>query len=124
METQNLETIPVEDTDNKLKDLGYSYDKENDSYTKEDGNNLITYNPSFDLLIIKKVEADMEHRIKYYIQKDRIDYKLFDENENNLIYFKYSVNSKTIFCRIGNCKNYQSEIDYILAEYQVISETL
>ncbi len=124
LETQNLETIPVEDTDNKLKDLGYSYDKENDSYTKEDGNKTISYKPSFDLLIIKEMIDGMEHRIKYYILYDRIDYEIYNENSNIIIKFKYFISSKKSVCKLGNCKNYQSGIDYILAEYQAISETL
>ena len=124
LETQNLETIPVEDTDNKLKNLGYSYDKENDSYTKEDGSKTISYKPSFNLLISKEVIDGFEHNLYYYIEKDRIDYEIFDANGLSLARFKYSVDSKELFCRLGNCKNYQSEIDYILAEYQAISETL
>ena len=34
------------------------------------------------------------------------------------------VNQKELRCKVGNCKSYQSEIDYILAEYQRILETL
>ena len=124
LEIQNLETIPVEDTDNKLKDLGYSYDKENDSYTKEDGNKSIVYKPSFDLLISKEIIDGLEHRIIYYIQKGKIEDKIYDQNNSMISQIKYLINSKTSFCIIGNCKNYQSEIDYILAEYQAISETL
>lgn len=124
LETQNLETIPVEDTDNKLKDLGYSYDKENDSYTKEDGNKSIVYKPSFNLLVSNEVVDGSEQNLYYYIDKERIDFRKTDEDGIYIVYFKYTVNSKTIFCRIGNCKNYQSELDYILTEYQAISETL
>ena len=38
--------------------------------------------------------------------------------------FKYLTNSNYLYCVIGNCENYQSEIDYILTEYQTISSIL
>lgn len=122
--TTDTASYSVTNDDNKLKDLGYSYDKDSDTYTKVDGDKTITYQPKFDLLISKEMVNDNEHDIYYYIEKDRIDFKIFDVNGDINYRFKYFINQKELKCKIGNCQNYQKEIDYILAEYQAISETL
>lgn len=114
----------VTNDDNKLKDLGYSYDKDSDTYTKIENDKTITYQHGFDLLISKKVTEDYEQRIYYYIEKDRMDFEVFDEKGNSISRFKYFVNENNLECIVGDCKNYQSEIDYILAEYQAISNIL
>ena len=114
----------IESDNNKLKDLGYTYDKDSDTYTKIDGDKTITYQPKFDLLISKLVTKEYEQRLYYYIEKDRIDFEMFDEKGYSVSRFKYFVNENNLECIVGNCQNYQKEIDYILAEYQAISETL
>ena len=60
----------------------------------------------------------------YYFKKDRIDLESYNNKNEIVTKFKYFVNQKELRCKVGNCKNYQSEIDYILAEYQRILETL
>ena len=123
--TSEVNTFTAEvDNDNKLKDLGYTYDKETDTYTKIDGNKTITYQPQFDVLINIDVVDNIENKTYYYISKDRIDYETRDKNNDINRRFKYFVEQKNLYCVIGNCKNYQSEIDYILAEYQQILEIL
>ena len=114
----------TESDNNKLKDLGYTYDKDSDTYTKIDGDKTITYQPKFDLLISKLVTKEYEQRLYYYIEKDRIDFKNYSNSKELKVRFKYFVNGNNLECIVGNCQNYQKEIDYILAEYQAISETL
>lgn len=122
--TTDTASYSVTNDDNKLKDLGYTYDKDLDTYTKVDGDKILAYQPGFDLLINKTVTEDYEQRIYYYIEKDRMDFEIFDEKGNSISRFKYFVNENNLECIVGDCKNYQSEIDYILAEYQAISEIL
>ena len=125
--TSEVNTFTVEvDNDNKLKDLGYTYDKETDTYTKIDGDKTITYKPQFNWLINKEVRDDIEYSTYYYILNDRIDYygSNTESSDELLINFKYFVDKNELKCKVGNCKNYQSEIDYILAEYQQILEIL
>ena len=122
--TTDTASYSVTNDDNKLKDLGYSYDKDSDTYTKIENDKTITYQHGFDLLISKKVTEDYEQRIYYYIEKDRMDFEVFDEKGNSISRFKYFVNENNLECIVGDCKNYQSEIDYILAEYQAISNIL
>ena len=114
----------TESDNNKLKDLGYTYDKDSDTYTKIDGDKTITYQPKFDLLVSKEIIDNYEHDIYYYIEKDRMDFEVFDEKGNSISRFKYFVNENNLECIVGDCKNYKNEIDYILAEYQAISNIL
>ena len=122
--TTDTTSYSVTNDDNKLKDLGYTYDKDSDTYTKIEDDKIITYQPKFDLLVSKEIVDKDEHDIYYYIEKDRIDFEIFDTNGDLNYRFKYFVNQKELKCKIGDCKNYQSEIDYILAEYQAISSIL
>ena len=112
------------ESNNKLKDLGYTYDKDSDTYTKIDGDKTITYQPKFDLLVSKETFNEKEQNIYYYIEKDRMDFKTFDAKGEIISRLKYLVSIGDLKCTIGNCQNYQKDIDYILAEYQAISETL
>ncbi|HIS12281.1 MAG TPA: hypothetical protein IAB40_04130, partial [Candidatus Onthocola stercoravium] len=106
--------------------LGYTYDKDSETYTKIDDNKTINFIINMDLLISKEIENGIEYSTYYYIAKDRIlFYGYLKDNLNEpLVNFKYFVNQKELKCKLGNCENYQSEIDYILAEYQTISSIL
>ena len=109
---------------NKLESLGYSYDSESDTYTKVDGNRVATYLSDMDYLISKENNGDFENNIYYYIKKNRIDFESYDNKNKLCSKFKYYIELDNMVCKVGNCKNYQSEIDYILAEYQEISAIL
>ena len=127
VDTAEVETQTINDDDNNLlKDLGYTYDKESDTYTKIDGDKTIIYQPKMSVLNCKEIYNEIEHNTYYYIDNGRI---IFTEYENHslddpITYFKYFILQNELKCKIGDCKNYQSEIDYILAEYQRILETL
>ena len=113
-----------DDSNNKLESLGYSYDAESDTYTKVDGNRVTTYLSDVDYLISKENNGDFENNIYYYIKKNRIDFESYDNKNKLCSKFKYYIELDNMVCKVGNCKNYQSEIDYILAEYQEISAIL
>lgn len=111
-------------SENKLEDLGYSYDENSETYTKVDGNKTITYKTDFNMLISKEMIDGNEHSMYYYIDKDRIYYEVYDYNKTLILQFKYFVSSNDLNCKIGNCKNYYYQIDYILQEYQAILNIL
>lgn len=124
---QNIEIentlVESENNDkNKLKDLGYSYDEKSDTYTKVDGNKNLSYSDSLKLLVSKENKNNFEYDMYYYIEKDRIDFEAYS-NKERIVRFKVQPN-ESMYCFIGDCKNYQSEIDYILTEYQAISSAL
>ena len=125
VDTAEVETQTINDDDNNLlKDLGYIYDKESDTYTKIDGDKTIIYQPKMDLLISKYNFENLENNMYYYFKKDRIDLESYNNKNEIVTKFKYFTEYKSLYCVVGNCENYQSEIDYILAEYQRILETL
>ena len=108
---------------NKLLSIGYTYDDKTDTYIKMDGIKEIIYNDSARYIKVGYILNDSEYVISYYYESNRI---LFNQNIDNEIQlrFYYYVNTKEFDCIIGDCENYQSEIDYILKEYQRILTTL
>ena len=111
--------IVAYDDDNKLRDLGYDYDKRLNVYTKVDGEKNITYQDSVKVFSVN----EKKNLISYYVKKYRIDYSGYDEF-NKTIKFKYYVELNYMDCREGDCQNYLDDIEYILAEYKAILETL
>ena len=109
---------------NKLESLGYSYDANSDTYTKVDGDKEIVFQPRMGIIYIEKNIKNLIYYTYYYFNNNRIDFNLYDKDENIKVNFRYFVQEKMLNCSIGNCENYQSEIDYILAEYQEISAIL
>ena len=120
----DIDTINFEsDTNDKLKSIGYTYNKETNTYTKTDGIKKIEYNPNNESIVIKYTNKNYNFINYYYINNDRIKFAI-TEKDKTIINFKYYVSSKLINCTIGDCENYTSEIDYILNEYQEILATL
>ena len=120
-ESDNLNNeIDIED---KLSNIGYTYNPETNTYNKTDGIKNIEYNLNYETLTVKfKIDKD-EFLIYYYINKNRIDFYL-TQNNKQTVYFQYFIMYETKNCVIGDCDNYISEIDYILNEYQEILTTL
>ena len=120
-ESDNLNNeINIED---KLSNIGYTYNPETKTYNKTDGIKNIEYNLIADTLVVKSKIGDFDLIVYYYISKDRINFKM-NNNMEIIIQFKYLVDENEIICSIGDCDNYISEIDYILNEYQEILTTL
>lgn len=113
-----------EGSNNKLESLGYSYDAESYTYTKVDGDISYKYCSNFKLLVIQQKNGNIERSISFYVDNNRIDYVKYNDKGDILVNLSYYINENNTKCLIGNCKNYQSEIDYILAEYQEISAIL
>ena len=121
---ENIQTYSDEtSTEEKLEDIGYAYNEETSTYTKKDGIKNIEYSKNNETILITYTEAGKEYYIYYYIPMDRIKLTI-NENQNILMQLFYYVSSKQAECVIGNCENYQTEIDYILKEYQLIVATL
>ena len=111
-------------SNNKLESLGYSYDAESYTYTKVDGDISYKYCSYFKLLVIQQKNGNIERSTSFYVDNNRIDYVKYNDKGDILVNLSYYINENNTKCLIGNCKNYQSEIDYILAEYQEISAIL
>ena len=119
LDSYEEDAIVAYDDDNKLRDLGYDYDKRLNVYTKVDGEKNITYQESVNVLYLQY----NENLYKYYIKKYRIDVYHYDYDDEKLR-LKYYLKQNLVDCREGNCQNYLSAIEYILAEYKTILKTL
>ena len=111
------------DTNDKLESIGYTYNKDTNTYTKTDGIKKIEYNLDNQTILVEYYKNKYKYLTYYYIEKDRVDFSVNVEN-NSIIYLQYFYKLNTSTCIIGNCENYTSEIDYILKEYQEILTTL
>lgn len=110
-------------TEEKLEDIGYTYNKETSTYTKTDGIKNIEYNDCNKSITVKYILEEHEYVTYYYFQNDRIRFTI-NNDEGIEIQLNYYISTKSYECIIGNCENYKSEIDYILKEYELIVATL
>lgn len=110
-------------TEEKLEDIGYTYNEETSTYTKTDGIKNIEYNDSNKSITVKYILNEHEYITYYYFQNDRIRFTI-NNDEGIEIQLNYYISTKSYECIIGNCENYKSEIDYILKEYELITTTL
>lgn len=110
-------------TEEKLEDIGYTYNEETSTYTKTDGIKNIEYNDSNKSITVKYILDEYEYITNYYLQNNRINFTLNYKNEK-IVQFKYFLKLNMQECVIGNCENYHTEIDYILKEYELITTTL
>ena len=120
-ESDNLNNeIDIED---KLSNIGYTYNPETNTYNKTDGIKNIEYYPEENTITIKYYENKANFIIYYYIERNMIKFSS-NNNPKIIVQFNYLVDKNEIQCSIGDCDNYISEIDYILNEYQEILTTL
>ena len=110
-------------SEDKLQDIGYTYNAETDTYIKKDGIKNIEYNDSNKSITVKYLSDNFKYVTYYYIYNNRIS---FIENDDNVTktQLNYYISTNSYECVIGNCDNYKSEIDYILKEYELIKTTL
>ena len=110
-------------SEDKLQDIGYTYNIETDTYIKKDGIKNIEYDDSYKTLTIKYFIKEYKYITYYYFQNGRIRFTI-NNNEEIEIQLNYYISTNSYECVIGNCENYKSEIDYILKEYELIKTTL
>ena len=122
-EDANLSYATSESTENKLESLGYEYDEQEGLYVKVENGRTITYSDELKYLFIKISNINFDINYYYYIEKDRIDFLLYD-NDFIIVKFKYYPNIFLLDCIEGNCNDYLNEIDYILDEYENILKVL
>ncbi len=115
----------VSNTDNKLETLGFTYDAKTDAYTKvDDDGGVIEYCPSLGILKRELSNKTKRHNLLYSINYKNISYRSIVNDNNDIMALKYFIDTKNLKCLIGDCKNYQKEIDYILSVYAEIISVL
>lgn len=121
-------TKPVVENDNsinKLESLEFTYNDKTKTYTKvdEDGG-IIEYKISTDCLKKEKITNNTRQTTLFLVRQNMISYKTFIDNYKLTLDFQYFTTLKSSKCLVGNCKNSQKEIDYILSVYNEIMEIL
>ena len=110
---------------NKLESLGFTYDEGTETYNKidEDGG-IIEYKISTDCLKKEKITNNIRQTTLFLVRQNMISYKTFIDNYKLTLDFQYFTTLKSSKCLVGNCKNSQKEIDYILSAYNEIMSVL
>lgn len=110
---------------NKLESLGFTYDEGTETYNKidEDGG-IIEYKISTDCLKKEKITNNTRQTTLFLVRQNMISYKTFIDNYKLTLDFQYFTTLKSSKCLVGNCKNSQKEIDYILSAYNEIMSVL
>lgn len=71
-------------SENKLSNLGYEYNETSKKYTKIDSEGgTIEYMPTISQLKYTKVKDDLNYKLVYQIDVNRIEYKVIEKNRNN-----------------------------------------
>ena len=116
---------PVVNNENKLESLEFTYDDKAGKYTKIDSDGgIIEYKISTNILKKSIIIDKIKYSCKYIVNKNIIICTNVRTNDELLMDFQYFVNTKTAKCLVGDCKNYQKEIDYILSVYADIMTIL
>lgn len=115
----------VSNTDNKLETLGFTYDAKTDTYTKvDDDGGVIEYCPSIGTLKKNKKIGELIHSTIYLIDYRKISTLIYNINKEIIMKLNYVIPSHNSKCLIGDCKNSQKEIYYILSVYADIMSVL
>ena len=119
-------TKPVVDSTNKLESLGFTYDGKTKSYTKVDADGgVIEFKLSTNVLM-KELKINENTRINtiYLINYKKVSTSICKNNTEVIMKLNYMLSSRNSKCIIGNCKNSQKDIDYILSVYDDIMSVL
>ena len=115
----------VSNTDNKLETLGFTYNDKTETYTKvDDDGGVIEYCPSIGTLKKNKKIGELIHSTIYLIDYKKVSRSLYKNKTEIMMNLNYVVPTNKTICLIGDCKNSQKDIDYILSVYADIMSVL
>lgn len=124
-EVETKTAIPTFDESNTLEKLGYTYNKDKDSYTKVDKDGgKIEYMPSIGSLKYHKIDNNLDYSMIYNIDENKISLSIYENNKVQKVNLKYLIKNKKYLCKIGECTKYQGEIRHLLNVYDEINKTL
>lgn len=121
-------TKPVVESDNsinKLESLGFTYDDKAKTYTKVDNDGgVIEFKLSTNILKKTINCENIKMSTIYLINYNKVSSSIYKNKKEIIMNLNYIVPTNKTICLIGNCKNYQKEIDYILSVYNEIISVL
>ena len=117
--------MPTFDESNTLEKLGYTYNKNKDSYTKIDNEGgKIEYMPSVNTINYEIYIGNVHHKICYNSETDKIKYKILKEMNNVVSNNNYIVNNNQIILKENQKNDNIEKIQYLLDIYNDINKTL
>ena len=124
-EVETKTAMPTFDESNTLEKLGYTYNKNKDSYTKTDNEGgKIEYMPHISSLKYHKIYNGLEYKLIYNIDEYKINYVIFDKMTETTKILKYFVKANKFNCTTEECSKYHGEIGHLLNIYNEIKSTL
>lgn len=121
-------TKPVVESDNsinKLESLGFTYDGNTETYTKiDDDGGIIKYKLNTNVLKKEITNNNKKFTIRYMVKRNTIDYEIVKNVSEIIMQATHYIDQDITKCLIGDCNNYQKEIDYILSVYANITSIL
>lgn len=124
-EDETKAAMPTFDESNTLEKLGYTYNKNKDSYTKIDNEGgKIEYMPLISSLKYHKIYNDLDCSMIYNIEENKISLNIYENDKVQKENLKYLVKNKKYICKIGECSKYHGEIGHLLNIYNEIKSTL
>ncbi len=124
-EVETKAAMPTFDESNTLEKLGYTYNKNKDSYTKIDNEGgKIEYMPSVNTINYEIYIGNVHHKICYNSETDKIKYKILKEMNNVVSNNNYIVNNNRIILKENQKNDNIEKIQYLLDIYNDINKTL
>lgn len=124
-EDETKAAMPTFDESNTLEKLGYTYNKNKDSYTKIDNEGgKIEYMPSVNTINYEIYIGNVHHKICYNSETDKIKYKILKEMNNVVSNNNYIVNNNRIILKENQKNDNIEKIQYLLDIYNDINKTL
>lgn len=124
-EVETKTAIPTFDESNTLEKLGYTYNKDKDSYTKIDKDGgKIEYMPSVKTMDYHYKDENIHLHITLNMSSEKVFYILLDNNNNEIKKINYFVNKNKIILKENQKNENIEKIQYLLDIYNNISQSL
>lgn len=117
----NDKTKTVSKSNNKLENLGFTYDEKNDTYFKvDDDGGVIEFCLSAKVLKKEIIKDNLKYTTRYVVDRKIVNYNISRNNNEIICDLQYLLQPDITLYITGKCKDYKSEIDYILSVYNEI----
>lgn len=124
-EVETKTAIPTFDESNTLEKLGYTYNKDKDSYTKIDKDGgKIEYMPSIKTLYYYYYGQNINYQIDINLKSNNAFYLILDKNKNIIDKKIYLLQNNQIILKEKQKNDNIEKIQYLLDIYNDINKTL
>lgn len=125
LEEKDIDKPDNTNNENKLASLGYTFNKETNTYTKiDDDGGIIEYKPVTGTLKKEIIIENLKYSTRYSIDREYVLYNIVNMKNEFVMNLSYHIPTKSTICSTNNCKNYKKEIDHILSVYAALENIL